>query len=382
MKVLFICNRSPFNPDMGNAQRTAIVLQGFINCGCKVDIAYIGVVKYDVPKNLPQNVRIVLWNDGYEWKKSRASELKRRLLINATFKSYDLRNIIKNIVVKNDYDYIFCRYIESASLSGIFNLNKKIILDIDDLPANSFKLYFKGVSRLKRLYYCFKLISLRRYTSRCVKSAYVSFLPNKEEAEKYKVSFLPNISYIHKDELEFIHNCKSILFVGYMAWPANYNGIDSFVSHCWNKVLANVPDAKLLIAGKGLPDELKTKWESYQNIEYLGYVESLYDFYSMGNVVVCPIYSGAGTNIKVIEAMAMGKACVISSHSTRGYGDILDPEKNVVIAKHYTDFSNKLIGLLNDDFKCKEIANSAMKTAQSFFSQKNIDETIKRAIRE
>ena len=162
-----------------------------------------------------------------------------------------------------------------------------------------------------------------------------------------------------------------------MSWPANYNGMDSFISHCWNKVLASVPDANLLIAGKGLPNELKTKWESYHNIEYLGYVESLYDFYSMGNIVVCPIYSGAGTNIKVIEAMAMGKACAISSHSTRGYEDILFQGENAFIAEDYADFANKLIDLLNDDSKCKKMAGAAMKTAQSFFSQKNIDETIK-----
>ena len=162
-----------------------------------------------------------------------------------------------------------------------------------------------------------------------------------------------------------------------MSWPANYNGMDSFISHCWNDILASVPDAKLLIAGKGLPDNLKTKWESFHNIEYLGYVESLYDFYAMGNIVVCPIYSGAGTNIKVIEAMAMGKACAISSHSTRGYEEILLQGENAFIAEDYADFSNKLIDLLNNESKCKEMAKAAMKTAQSFFSQKSIDETIK-----
>lgn len=381
MKVLFICNRSPFEPDMGNAQRTAVILQGFLNNGCHVDVAYIGASQSCIPRELPHNIRIVLWNDGHTWKESNPSEWKRRLLINAHPKSFELEHKIKNIVEQNNYDFIFCRYIENASLAGLFGLNKKVVLDIDDLPEKSFKVYLNNVSWLKRIYYYLKLINLQRYTYRCIKKSYVSFLPNKEEAKKYNVTFLPNISYIHRDEFSFIPQCKNILFVGYMSWPANYNGMDSFISHSWNKVLASVPDAKLLIAGKGLPDELKIKWESYHNIEYLGYVESLNDFYSMGNIVVCPIYSGAGTNIKVIEAMAMGKACAISSHSTRGYEDILYEGKNVVIAENFSDYSDKLIGLLNNDSKCKDIANAAMNTAQSFFSQKTIDEAIKCYIR-
>lgn len=382
MKVLFICNRSPFNPDMGNAQRTAVILKGFLNNGCHVDVAYVGPNQCNIPKDLPQNIRIVLWNNGHTWKKSKLSEWKRRLLINAHPKSFELEHKIKSIVAQNDYDFIFCRYIENASLAGVFGLDKKILLDIDDLPEKSFKVYLNNVSWVKRIYYDLKLISLQRYTYRCIKKSYISFLPNKKEAKDRNVIFLPNISYIHKDELEFKPQCKNILFIGFMSWPANYNGMDSFISHSWNEVLASVPDAKLLIAGKGLPDELKTKWESYHNIEYLGYVKSLNDFYSMGNIVVCPIYSGAGTNIKVIEAMAMGKACAISSHSTRGYEDILYEGKNVVIAENYSDFSKKIIDLLSNDSKCKEIAGAAMKIAQSFFSQKTIDEALSNILKD
>ena len=382
MKVLFICNRSPFEPDMGNAQRTAVILQGFLDNKCHVDVAYIGSNLSRIPKELPNNLQIVLWNNGHVWKKGKLSEWKRRLLVNAHPKSFELEHKIKNIVAQNDYDFIFCRYIENASLAGVFGLDKKILLDIDDLPEKSFKVYLNNVSWVKRIYYGLKLISLQRYTHYCIKKSYISFLPNKEEAKDRNVTFLPNISYIHKVELEFKPQCKNILFIGFMSWPANYNGMDSFISHCWNNILAGVPEAKLLIAGKGLPNELKTKWESYHNIEYLGYVESLYDFYSMGNIVVCPIYSGAGTNIKVIEAMAMGKACAISSHSTRGYEEILLHGENVVIADNFTEFSNNLIDLLNDGSKCREIAGIAMKTAQSFFSQKTIDETISDIIKE
>ena len=80
--------------------------------------------------------------------------------------------------------------------------------------------------------------------------------------------------------------------------------------------------------------------------------------------------------------MTMGKACAISSHSVRGYEKILRQGENAVIADNYSDFSDKIIDLLSNDTKCKEIAGAAMKTSQSFFSQKTIDEVILNTIKE
>ena len=158
-----------------------------------------------------------------------------------------------------------------------------------------------------------------------------------------------------------------------MSWAPNYRGVDHFIANCWDEVIKSVPDAHLIIAGKGLPEKYKEKWEKYKNVDYLGFVEDIYKFYEMGKIVICPIYAGAGTNIKVIEAMSMGKACVLSSHGKRGYEDILKHSYNAMIADDNTSFSQQVVQLLTNNSYCNEIAENAFKTAKSYFSQNTID---------
>lgn len=380
MKVLFICNRSPFCPDMGSAQRTAVILNAFVNNGCCVDIAYVGSGIGYKPQNLHGNINIVLWNENHKWSVSRFSELKSLFLVAPHPYSNELGSEIRRIVNQNNYDFVFCRYIKIAFLAGLFSLNEKILLDIDDLPEIAFRVDSNRKSLFRNIYYGLKKIRLQINTRSCIKRSYCAFLPNKSEANDYKVTYLPNISTIHADNNTFEYNRHALLFIGFMSWPANYMGVDLFISNCWLKILTVFPQVSLYIAGKGLPNEYLQKWSKYKNIEYLGYVDDIYNFYHKGNIVICPIYSGAGTNIKVIEAMSMGKSCVLSLHGTRGFEDILQHEKNIMISNNIHDFSDNVIQLLQDDNKCKEIGSNAQRTAKCYFSQKSIDEIIRKSI--
>ena len=110
MNILFICNTSPFNADMGNAQRTSIILQAFLNNECNVDVFYVGVKTEAIPNILPPHVRIAYWNDGHVWGKKATSKWKERIFINSNDTSYELENLVKTKICEVDYDFIFCRY--------------------------------------------------------------------------------------------------------------------------------------------------------------------------------------------------------------------------------------------------------------------------------
>ena len=69
-----------------------------------------------------------------------------------------------------------------------------------------------------------------------------------------------------------------------------------------------------------------------------------------------PIYSGAGTNIKVLEALQMGRACVVSREGTRGFTSTLQSGRDYYIASNDQEFADSVIRLLLNDDLCKEIA--------------------------
>ena len=362
---------------MGNAQRTSIILKAFLNNGFFVDIAVIGNMDEKPPLSLPEHTSIVLWNMGHQWKTNHLPDWRKRFLINATAVSTELTEKIRNIINRKNYDFVFCRYIKNAHLSGIYQMGQRVILDIDDLPEKSYYTNFSQSDKiLRRLYRDYIVWRLKKQTKSTIKQSLVTFLPNKEEAHEYGSIYLPNISTIQKNKFEKEPRSHSILFVGSLAWAPNHNGLDYFIDRFWDDIIEKVPDAKLIIAGKGLPETYMKKWSPHKNIQYLGFVEDIDEFYSKGNIVICPIYAGAGTNIKVIEAMSIGKACVLSLSSTRGYEDILKHSQNVLIDQDNASFSKHVVELLKNDQLRDGIAKNAFETAKTYFSQDFVDKII------
>lgn len=377
MRILFICDADPFNANMGNAQRTSMMFKAFINNGFHVDIALIGNPDMTPRPQTSGNTSIVLWNEGHQWKMNDTPGWKKRLFVNTDETSPELSEKIRSIINDNNYDFIFCRYIRIALLTGIFQMGQRVILDIDDLPEKCFRTSVQQSGNvIKKLYNKYYESRLKKRTKDCIDKAYISFIPNKKEASEYKAIYLPNVSSIRKDKFDRLTPNHSVLFIGLLLWQPNYEGLNHFIENNWNEIIQQVPDATLFIAGKGLPNEYVEKWSQYPNINYLGFVDDIYDFYSRGNVVICPIYAGAGTNIKVIEAMSMGKACVLSPMSTRGYENILKHSQNALIDQDNSSFSKHVVKLLKDDSFCSEIAKNAFNTSNTYFSQDSIDKII------
>lgn len=375
--ILFICDADPFNANMGNAQRTSMMLKAFLDNGFHADIALIGNPDMTPRPQASVNTSIVLWNEGHKWEIKDTPGWQKRIFVNTSETSFELSERIRCIINENNYDYVFCRYIRIALLTGIFHMGQRVILDIDDLPEKGFKTSIQQSGNvIKKIYYKYYESRLKKRTKDCINKSYISFLPNKKEASEYKAIYLPNISSIRKDKFSMQTPNHSVLFIGVLSWRPNYEGLDQFIDKYWNEIIQQVPDATLYIAGKGLLKEYVEKWSQYPNINYLGFVDDIYGFYSKGNVVICPIYAGAGTNIKVIEAMSMGKACVLSPMSTRGYENILKQSHNALIDQDNTSFSKHVIKLLKDDSFCTEIAKNAFNTANTYYSQDSIDKVI------
>ena len=336
MKVLFVTNVNPFTASFGAEQRSYVFLKSFIQNGCDVDVAYVGETKEAKPE-CPLGVNIAFWNDGHHWQFSR---LKNYLRI-ATFKmypsSYELESIIDGLIDGNHYEYIACRYIPTAAFAGLFKYAERLLLDIDDMPEPAMAAQLKSDTWYRKVY--------------------------------------------HSDNVFINKNCKNILFIGLMSFRPNFEGMDHFITNCWNRILQTVPNASLYIAGKGLSEELKQKWMSYKNIHPLGFIDNVTEFYSQGNIVIVPVYSGAGTNIKVIEALAFGKATVITPFSTKGYDAILENGKNTYIANTDEEYIGMVLKLLNNDDLTWEIAKEGHAKAVQFYSQESINRIVEKIIK-
>jgi glycosyltransferase involved in cell wall biosynthesis len=93
-------------------------------------------------------------------------------------------------------------------------------------------------------------------------------------------------------------------------------------------------------------------------------------------VVIVPIYQGAGTNIKVLEAMYTNMPCVITQHASRGFEDILIDKQNVLIAQTDIEFADKVIAVLKDKNLNTYIKMNAYKTIENNFSYNSFRQAV------
>lgn len=78
----------------------------------------------------------------------------------------------------------------------------------------------------------------------------------------------------------------------------------------------------------------------------LGRVDDLSGHYRDASVALCPVLTGSGTSIKVIEAMAHGRAVVTTSVGARGLGIV--PGEHAVVVDHAAGFAAAATRLLAD----------------------------------
>lgn len=84
------------------------------------------------------------------------------------------------------------------------------------------------------------------------------------------------------------------------------------------------------------------------------------------SLVVVPMISGTGIKNKILEAMAMKKSVISTSIGAR----VLDvtSKKNIVIADHPKEFTNRIVGLSNNEQLRRKIAQNGRRFVEVNYS--------------
>jgi glycosyltransferase involved in cell wall biosynthesis len=110
-------------------------------------------------------------------------------------------------------------------------------------------------------------------------------------------------------------------FFGWMAYPPNVDA----VRYLMGLVSRSPAIRSLSLVGRDLPSDLVEALRAHPRIRYLGYVQDLKSAVADAAVILAPLASGAGTKLKVIEALALGKPLVTTSIGAEGL-DLVDGE--------------------------------------------------------
>jgi glycosyltransferase involved in cell wall biosynthesis len=105
-------------------------------------------------------------------------------------------------------------------------------------------------------------------------------------------------------------------------------------------------------------------------IEVGGFVEDLRPLYARASVVVVPLEISAGTNIKVLEAMACGKAVVTTPRGCDGL--CLTNGREAFITADWVEFSERILELIGNQTLALHLGKTARRAVEARFDWENI----------
>lgn len=109
----------------------------------------------------------------------------------------------------------------------------------------------------------------------------------------------------------------TVMFTGSLEWAMNIDGVEWFVRQIWPEIIRKRPDARFLIVGKNPPAAIR-QFGSQDSITVTGTVPDIRDWIAQAAVCVVPLRMGSGIRLKILEALAMGKAVVSTSIGAEG----------------------------------------------------------------
>jgi glycosyltransferase involved in cell wall biosynthesis len=134
----------------------------------------------------------------------------------------------------------------------------------------------------------------------------------------------------------------TLIFTGALRYRPNYDGIRWFVAEVWPQVRRARPAARLLITG----DHAGLALPAADGVECTGFVDDLRPLLCGARLAVAPIFTGGGTRLKILEAMAAGTPVVATRKGAEGIE--ASPGEELLLADDAATFAAHVVALLGD----------------------------------
>ncbi len=169
------------------------------------------------------------------------------------------------------------------------------------------------------------------------------------------------------------------LWVGGMDDPFNREAVLHFATAILPRIRAQVPDFRWHVVGRAPPPLLEAlARDPDSGVVVSGFVATLRDVYEDSTIVVVPLLSGGGTKLKVLEAMAMGRAVVATPIGAEGINvrDGVEME----IATTAETFAHRAAALLLDRERRHRMAAAARSLVEREYSWETINHRMHTAV--
>ena len=163
---------------------------------------------------------------------------------------------------------------------------------------------------------------------------------------------------------------KSLVFAGGMSWYPNLDAMNFFLKSVWPRLVKQIPDISLTIIGKNPPQWMSDMQKEYPNILVTGFVDDVRPYLAEAEIYICPIKDGGGTKLKVLDALAMGKALIADAIACEGIEVVNN--KSVIFASTPAEYIEKIKYLLENPKINQELSRNGNQLIKDLYGFQSI----------
>ncbi len=151
-----------------------------------------------------------------------------------------------------------------------------------------------------------------------------------------------------------------VVWAGSMSWYPNREAIATFCRTTWPKIRALRPGVAFDLIGHSPPATI-----GGAGIRAHGFVDDIRPLVAQASAYVVPIRIAGGTRLKILDAMAMGKAIVSTSVGCEGLE--VTPGEDILIADDPDEFARQTVRILEDKDLRERLGAEARRTVERLY---------------
>lgn len=388
MKILFLSTKAPLPTNDGHSLRTFNLLRQVAR---NHEVYLISFVKFDTEYRYLEDMRALCNYVAYFPVKENRSRIQlvlsllRNLFSTKPFvlQKYDqdnMRREIQALVNRISFDIIHVDMLPLACFLDLFGCIP-LVLNAHNVESALLSRQVVAESNILRRWYfsiqqrrlaCFEQAIFQKATHVAVCSEQERYLA-MEIAPKGNFSVVPNgvdTDFFRANE-QPISNQQDLVFVGGLNWYPNLHGLKWFDKEVMPTLRLECPTVKLHIIGRKVKG---ITWCHPENILVHGFVDDIRPYIERASVFVVPLRIGGGTRLKVLDAMAMGKAIVSTTIGAEGLGTT--DGVNIRLADTAEIFASETLACLRNATISKELGKNAVVHVNTNFRWEPIGEKL------
>jgi polysaccharide biosynthesis protein PslH len=388
MKILLVCNKSPWPPKDGGALATLSLAQSLAKNKVDVTLLFMNTSKHpqkiaDIPEEIKQDIRFHAVDV-----RTKPKFLPALLDIFLCGKPYIAKRFYSRVFLQKLQDLLKKETFDVIQFEGLYTY--QYIADIRRCsnallayrPHNLEHEIWKGLSGnaqniLKKFYFSLmgkKLLRLEK----SLLNQYDCLIPisstdlegfykmgNTKPAHIAPFGIFPGQT-VRKDKEK---EPAGLFFIGALDWLPNQEGLMWFCRNVWPGLKNKYPQLVFKLAGRNAPEKFVRKLKKHQ-IVFEGEIEQAKDFMQNSGIMIVPLLSGSGMRVKIIEGMSLGIPIIATSVAAKGIP--VKNEENILLADTNRDFTLAVEKLISDPTFRKNVSDQAFLFASHNFNNFDI----------